>query len=318
MFAELTKLICVALIVLGSGVAHGSDASTAKGGALGVRTNDGRKHFTLKADASWQLNMKERMDASALAFYQGRLLTVNDRDGKFYELFPGTNGIAELKQTELFSKEKLTQAAPKRASRYDCEGIAVDAAGNLYVSEELQRTIFKSAPGGTQVEALRIDWTPVRKFFGADANASFEGIAIGGGRIYVANERSSARIIVVDFESKAVVDNFFVDSEGFAFGGPHYTDLAFTEDRLFILNRNHRCIIEVEPERKRVLAEYSFAQMELAEEVAYRSDYPTGAMEGLAVDDDYFWLITDNNGKGRFKYPDDTRPTLFRCKRPKS
>jgi hypothetical protein len=39
-------------------------------------------------------------------------------------------------------------------------------------------------------------------------------------------------------------------------------------------------------------------------------------MEGLAVDENQFWLVTDNNGLGRERYPLDTRPTLFRCPRP--
>jgi len=136
-----------------------------------------------------------------------------------------------------------------------------------------------------------------------------------GKRLYLANERSSARIIVVDLPSRKIVDSFFVDSTGFAFGGPHYSDLAVHGGKLFILNRNHRCIFEVDPETRRILTEYSFAQMELQEDVAYRSDYPTGAMEGLAIDEKYFWLLTDNNGKARLKHPHDTRPTLFRAKR---
>jgi hypothetical protein len=39
-------------------------------------------------------------------------------------------------------------------------------------------------------------------------------------------------------------------------------------------------------------------------------------MEGLAVSDKYFWLCTDNNGLGRKHYPNDRRPTLFKCRRP--
>ena len=190
----------------------------------------------------------------------------------------------------------------------------MDNSGSLYLSEESQRVAYKMTTEG-KVEAIVIDWSPVRKFFGPDPNASFEGIAVNGDRMYLANERSAARILVIDLKDRKVADSFFVDSNGFAFGGPHYTDLAFTEGRLFILNRNHRCIFEVEPETKRVLAEYSFAQMELDKEVAYFTDYPTGTMEGLAIDGDYFWMITDNNGKGRIADSADTRPTLFRCKR---
>lgn len=292
--------------------------SAAKGGALNLRTNDGRKHFTLTADATWQLNVKERFDASALTFRDKKLITINDRDGTLYELNLQTNSVAELKRLNLFPRAALSKVAPKKASRYDLEGITLDSAGNLYVSEETQRLVFKSSADGKNLETLRFDWSTVKKFFSSDPNASLEGIAIAGDRLYLANERSAARIIVIDLPSRKVIDSFFVDSQGFAFGGPHYTDLAISDGHLFILNRNHRCIFEVDPETRRVVAEYNFAQMELGEQVAYKSDYPTGAMEGLAIDEDSFWLVTDNNGKARFKYPRDTRPTLFRAKRPKT
>jgi hypothetical protein len=316
MFHHCTKRICVGIILGAICCLPASLASGAKGGSLGVRTNDGRKHFTLSADAVWHLNVKERFDASALAFYKGKLLTINDRDGGVYEVLPGSNSVAQVRRTDLFPRRELSKVAPKRAPRYDCEGLAVDSAGNIYLSEESQRVIFRTSPEG-RLDALMIDWSPVRQFFGSDINASFEGIAVDGDRMYLANERSAPRIIIVDLKSRKVTDSFFVDSDGFAFGGPHYTDLAFADGRLFILNRNHRCIFEVQPETKRVLAEYSFAQMELDKAVAYYTDYPTGTMEGLAIDGDFFWMITDNNGKGRIADPADSRPTLFRCKRPK-
>jgi hypothetical protein len=63
-----------------------AEIPTAKGGSLGVRTNDGRMHFTLSADAIWHLNVTKRFDASALTFYKGKLLTLDDRDGAVHEL----------------------------------------------------------------------------------------------------------------------------------------------------------------------------------------------------------------------------------------
>lgn len=315
MLNELTKRICIALAAFSAIAIPQTAAQEAKGGSLLVRTNDGRKHFILSADAHWPLNVKERFDASALLFHNGNLLTINDRNGVVYEITLGEDA-AEAKRTDLFSKSALTNAAASRTARFDCEGLGTDASGNLYLSEESQRLIFKSPADGTSVEALKIDWSPVRKYFTGGVNASFEGIAILGNRIFVANERTTARIIEVDLSTLEVTTSFFVDSDTFAFGGPHYSDLAVADGRLFILNRNHRCIFEIEPDNKRVLAEYRFGQMEVAEEVAYFSDYPTGAMEGLAIDDDYFWMITDNNGKGRIKNSSDFRPTLFRCKRP--
>lgn len=292
-------------------------AQNARGGSLGVRTNDGRKHFTLTCDQAWQLNAarRERFDASGLVFWKGKLLTINDRNTELYEIvFTGTNS-ADLKLTAFFPHAAVAKAAVKPEPRYDGEGIAVDPEGKIYISEESQRSIYHTA--GDSVERLRIDWAPVQKFFGRDLNASFEGIAIGGAKLYVANERDAARIIVVDRASLKVEDSFFVDSETFAFGGPHYSDLAFRDGRLFVLDRNHRVILEVDPSAKRVMAEFNYGQMELSEEYAYRTAYPTGTMEGLTVDENYFWLVTDNNGFGRIKYPKDARPTLFRCPRPK-
>ncbi|HEX7860654.1 MAG TPA: esterase-like activity of phytase family protein [Verrucomicrobiae bacterium] len=292
---------------------------TAKGNSLGVRTNDGRKHFTLTADATWQLNVEKRFDASALAFRNGRLITVNDQDGTFYELELKSNSVADLKRLDLFPKAELTRIAPEKAARYDLEGIALDAAGNIYVSEESQRLVFKADPKGKPMEAFSFDFSSVQNFFSAgDRNASFEGIALLGNRLYLANERSNARIIEVDLPSQKALDSFYVDSTNFALGGPHYSDLATFDNRLFVLDRNHRCIFEVDPQTKRVLAQYSFGAMEVAEEFAYQNAYPTGAMEGLAIDQEHFWLLTDNNGRPRFKYSKDIRPTLFRCKRPKA
>ena len=316
MLNKLTNRICIALAAFSAIAAPQIAAQEAKGGSLLVRTNDGRKHFILSADAHWPLNVKERFDASALLFRNGKLLTINDRNGVIYEIVLGAEA-AEAKKTDLFSRSALAKAAASRTARFDCEGLGSDASGNLYLSEEAQRLVFKSSPDGASVEALKIDWSPVRKYFTGGVNASFEGIAILGDRLFVANERSTARIIEVDLPTLKVSTSFFVDSDTFAFGGPHYSDLAAAEGRLFILNRNHRCIFEIEPDNKRVLAEYRFGPMEVAEDVAYFSDYPTGAMEGLAIDDNYFWMITDNNGKGRIKNSSDFRPTLFRCKRPK-
>jgi uncharacterized protein YjiK len=290
-----------------------------RGASFGVRTNDGRSHFILRADQTWQLNSprQERFDASGLALWRGRLLTLNDRDSDLYEITLGTNHVADLKKTALFSHAAVAGAALKREPRYDAEGIAVDPEGNLYISEESQRTIFRTAGENKAVERLAIDWSPVRQFFGRDPNASFEGVAASASKLYVANERDAARIIVVDRASLKVEDSFYVDSDAFAFGGPHYSDLCYWNGLLYVLDRNHRVIFEVDPERKRVLAELSFAQMELDPELAYRTAYPTGTMEGLAVDENYFWLVTDNNGFGRIKYPKDARPTLFRCPKPR-
>jgi hypothetical protein len=73
-------------------------------------------------------------------------------------------------------------------------------------------------------------------------------------------------------------------------------------------------VLEVEPRTHEVLAEFDYQAAE--DRLDYRKDLPVGIMEGLAVDRDFIWLATDNNGFGRKSAPGDIRPTLLRCPRP--
>ena len=308
-----------ALALCGASALQADSGSPDRGGsALAARPNEARPQFTLAADAYWRLGTtkKSRFDASGLLWREGKLLTVNDRGSELFEIALRDNRTADLLPTKFFPQAAMIKAAGAKTSRFDCEGLAMDRASRIYLCEESQRGIYRSSADGKTVELLPIDWTPVARYFKGGINASFEGIAIGGEKLYVANERDAPRIIVVDLQTLRVESSFAVSSAGFAFGGPHYSDLAFFEGKLFVLDRNHRCILEVDPSTEKVLAEYRFGQMEMAEEFAYITDYPTGTMEGLAVDEEFFWLVTDNNGRGRFKDREDFRPTLFRCKRP--
>lgn len=313
------KIVALGVLLLGVLAARlPSSSSGERGGGLAARTNDTRRQFTLAADDFWRVRApgNARFDASALAWREGKLLTLNDRGPELYEVVLGNEHEAELRKTAVLTVAAMTKASPRKMGRFDCEGLALDEEGNLYISEESQRQIFRLAPGGGKVEALPIDWAAARKYFTGGANASFEGVAAGAGKLYVANERENPRVLVVDLATLKLEETFAVDSAGFALGGPQYGDLAYFEGRLFVLDRNHRCILEVDPGTKKVAAEYAFGAMELSEEHAYVTQYPTGTMEGLAVDEKYFWLITDNNGLGRFKARGDIRPTLFRCARP--
>ena len=278
--------------------------------------------YTLRAEKYWQLNLPngERFDASGLLLStNGTLLTVNDRGAGVYQIqfLSGTNAADLLRLPNCFTPKQLEPFAKEKIDRYDCEGMAADAQGRLYICEEANRWILRYDPSKQTVERLAIDWKPVEKYFNPfDRNASFEGIAIGNGKLYVANEREIGRIIVVNLETLKVEDDFAVQpSTAYAFD-VHYSDLCWFDGRLYALLRESGCVLQIDPTTKRVTAEYSYNDMERQPEVNYHNRFPTGTMEGLAVDRDTIWLVTDNNGQGRVKYPKDTRPTLFKCIRP--
>jgi len=279
--------------------------------------------FQLSAIHTWRLNPPEgrRFDASGLLQTSpGQLVTVSDRSPTLYRIVqdPGTTVATLTPLTNGIPEAQFRPVITGKSGRLDIEGIGEDAHGRLYLCEEETRSILRLDLQSGQVERLNIDWSPVQKYFGAsDHNASFEGIAIGADHLFVANERQQGRIIVVDLGSLKVVDDFVLRSSVKSLWGSQYSDLAWFRGELYVLMREDHVILRVDPRSHAVLAEYDFRDLELAPKNEYRRDYWfTGVMEGLAVDNHYFWLITDNNGLGRKQEPADIRPTLFQCRRP--
>lgn len=281
----------------------------------------GRQHYVLKPDQAWRLNApeKEQFDASGLLLMpNGDLLTVNDKRPGLYRIkFPSEGMEATLEKIpNWFNANQLEPFKATKTGHWDLEGIARDPEGRIYLCEEGNRWILRFDPKTETVERLEIDWSPVKKYFSDDRNASWEGIAIGDGRLYVANERNRGRIIVVNLEALTIESNFAPGAAQLLSRDMQYSDLSWFEGHLYVLMREARAVLQVDPKTKRVIAEFDIWALENTPEHAYHRLYPTGIMEGLAVDGQYIWVVTDNNGFGRLKAPEDKRPTLFRCVRP--
>ncbi len=278
--------------------------------------------FTLRAEQTWQMNLPhgQRFDASGLFLEKsGQLLTESDqRIGVWRILFNGNDPSVDLQQIpDCFTPGQLAPFAAEKWGRYDCEGVTEDDQGRIYLCEEGNRWILRWDPRDHSVTRLNIDWSPVQKYFSSDRNAAWEGIAIHGSTLYVANERKRGRLIVVDLNTLKVTDDFVLPASHSFWPDPHYSDLCWFEGALYALMREDHVILKIDVPTHKVLAEYNFAAMENDPENAYHKVLPiVGVMEGLAVSDKYFWLCTDNNGLGRKRYPRDTRPTLFKCRRP--
>lgn len=274
----------------------------------------------LIADQVTVLNLPDnrQFDASALwRLDSGELLTLrNTHDSILYRIdfLPGGKEANLVPFNDCFQKDAL-RALSGNERAFDCEGIARDEQGRFYICEERRRWIIRCDPKTGHLEQLPIDWSPVKEYFSPiDSNASFEGIAIGKGKLYVANERSSAIIIEVDLVSLKVKGHFVVQPTKSSFFGLHYSDLCWFEDHLWVLCRQHRVILKVDPRTHYVLEEFDYRDIE--ESLGYRTGLPVGIMEGLAVSKDDIWIVTDNNGDPRGRTGNDIRPTLVRCSRP--
>lgn len=328
---------------VGKGVAA---PATTLGGSSGTNQASSWPCYTLHAAQIWQLNLPggRRFDASGLTFLpNGHLITVSDRGPTLYRIqfLRGTNAANLIALPDIFTPAQLAPFATEKVGRYDCEGITCDPRGRIYLCEEANRWILRDDPAKGTVERLPIDWSPVQRYFSpTDRNASFEGVAVAGNRLFVANERSLGRLIVVNLRTMKVVDSFVVrpahpdpvwgvqnlleEAAGVLVGKKlsnntwdvHYSDLCWYQGALYVLLRESQCILKVNPKTHHVLAEYGYGAVARRRQVAYRWPYPTGLMEGLAVDRNSFWLVTDNNGAARRVNPADHRPTLCRCPRP--
>lgn len=281
------------------------------------------KYFTLAAEHIWQMNLPQgqRFDASGLFMEKsGDLLTESDQQIGVYRIRfrAGSSSVDLDRVPDCFTDAQLAPFAQEKVGRYDCEGVTKDDQGRIYLCEEGNRWILRWDPETKKVDRLNVDWSPVEKYFSSDRNAAWEGIAIHGSTMYVANERKKGRIIAVDLNTLKVTDSFKLPASHSLWYEPHYSDLYWFEDAIYALMREDHVILKIDPITHLALAEYSFAQMEKDPEAVYHTVVPfvVGVMEGLAVDKNYFWLCTDNNGLSRKKYPGDTRPSLFQCRRP--
>ena len=296
---------------------------------VGCFTRSGRHNapqfhsFTLQADQTWQMNLPEgqRFDASGLFLEKsGDLLTESDQRIGVYRIhFIDNQPSVDLERIpDCFTPAQLVPFDATKHGRYDCEGVTEDDQGRIYLCEEGDRLILRWDPRDHKVTRLNIDWTPVEKYFSSDRNAAWEGIAIHGSTLYVANERKWGRLIAVDMNTWKVTDSFALRASQSMWYEPHYSDLCWHDEALYALMREDHVILKIDPVRHLVLAEYNFGEIEYAPDNAYHTVVPlvVGVMEGLAVSDKYFWLCTDNNGLARKRHPGDTRPSLFKCRRP--
>lgn len=275
----------------------------------------------LKWERTWMLTPPDasRFDASALLrLADGTLLTVNDKQAGLYRIEGLDEGsVARLTLVpDVFTKAALDAASGKTSPAYDLEGLAVDDQGRFYVCDEISRHLFRFDPQTRKTERLATDWNPVRKWISEDGNASWEGLAIGGGELFVANERSVGRIVVVSMSTWKVQRTFSVSPPDRPARDIHYSDLCWNAERLWVLCRESQCILRVEPGSGCVEAAFAYGAIERDPKHGYLNPLPVGFVEGLAVDADTAWLLVDNNGLGRIADPKDIRPTLWRCRVP--
>ncbi|MCS1409133.1 MAG: hypothetical protein M2R45_02312 [Verrucomicrobia subdivision 3 bacterium] len=91
--------------------------------------------------------------------------------------------------------------------------------------------------------------------------------------------------------------------------------LDWFSGKLCALRREAQEIVEIDPKDKPVSRILRYHKVEFAKNHRYRTLLSlSGVMEGILVEGDVVWLLTDNSSQFRFADSRDWRPTLFKCR----
>lgn len=186
-------------------------------------------------------------------------------------------------------------------SPLDFEGIT-KCGEDFYIVNEQVRHVLKI--NQKRIEQIDIDFLSYFDKKVADANtfslnAGFEGIAIDckHKRLYVAQERSPRRILIVNLDTNEIMEDFDIKLDENQMN-PDFAGLFYEKHHLYILERNNYKIIKYDLLSKKVVTKLSFKKMgKLNLDELYNTGEPFGLAEGLALTKDKIVITLDNNQK---------------------
>ncbi|MCO4754472.1 MAG: SdiA-regulated domain-containing protein, partial [Bacteriovoracaceae bacterium] len=143
------------------------------------------------------------------------------------------------------------------------------------------------------------------------SNAGLEGIAIDceNQTLYLAQERSPRAIVVVNLNTLKVekIGSTKIIKENIH---PDYADLFFNNNALYVLERNMRRILKLDPKSLEVIQSVSYASLgpQLQIQDLYNTGEPYGLAEALYMSDRHIFIGLDNNRnsftkKAKILYP---------------
>lgn len=278
------------------------------------------KTSTLTDFEVFNINAVQPIEPSGLTIKEGQLYTVCDDANAIFKI-----KILDDKNVEAVVDVQL-DATQLSALNLDLEGITLVDGEFFLVSEAHHKLI--------SVKADKMAWAPTIGGVYADAykaglfqlyNAGMEAVTyLGDHRFLHSVEREPRGLIEVtydaDFTHIIKQTNQVFDDSSHALEStrkPDLTGLYYFEGVVYALHRNAYMIHELIKDDQGLYQEgqaWSYKHIVKSPEYAYQ-DMQFGHAEGLAVDQDYFYIVIDNNNNPRLKNPNDKRPLLIKAKR---
>lgn len=307
---QLVWLICA--LVCGCG--PGSAAEPGSGRTAAVARP--RPRANLGATRVLPVEANGEIEPSGLALLDGELLSVSDEDDS--AIFRIVVGETSAEMEPFLWLEGLELRTPA----LDLEGIAVCDGRIFIVSEAADEVIEVERSGRARWLGGNVRDHAMARGLLSTPGAGLEGIACSErGGLVLAAEREPRALIWVDLDPVGVgavqiLDVADVTGAHLAFCD--FSDLSSTPGHLWAMYRYDYQILEVVGDPGAVLAlmpVLDFSSAALDPRYRYSSTR-FGAAEGLAADDENFYVIDDNNDLPRAATPGDSRPLLYVIPRP--
>ncbi len=212
--------------------------------------------------------------------------------------------------------ERMAEQGGK-AHKFDLEGVAVAGEGKLWAVDERDRLLieYNTASGEMRQVASYSELASWHEqLAGGRINNGFEGIALLGRRLFLANEMFPGLIARFTLDSAGGVkpDTIFTIE-----GNHDITGLECSDGALYALGRSASMVYRLDPETGAVNAVASFALEGDDPRYRYRQrmDHYRNS-EGLAVGEGRIFIVMDGNFQPCLEDENQRLPLLLIYKRP--
>jgi hypothetical protein len=305
------------------GAGAASEVETAQGGAASAPSP-----LVLRAALPLEVEASEgdHFQPSGLVLHEGRLLTVSDKHDRAIYAIDVSADHARVRPFVSF------EPPPEVPPPLDFEGLSPAPGGGWLVACEAQRRVLRveidprsavSPPVGhaswfsPPLDGLVRTNGCLRK-----VNAGLEGIALSAqGRLVLAGERDPRCLIELEVGAGlASAHVWSMETAAYAAEPGRsldYSDLTLFHGALYALVRNTHLVVRLErtPEGWREGPAFSYRRTEHDPRYMYE-DRTFGMAEGVAINEQWVYILLDNNENARASDAHDRRPILFVFERP--
>lgn len=187
-------------------------------------------------------------------------------------------------------------------SPWDLEGI-YRCNDDYYLVNEQVRHVLKINILKNEFEVIKLDLNQAFKDIGTlldkiSNNAGFEGLALNCKEqvLYIAQERDPRAIIIYDLKDKSYQGIIQTELETKTQISPDYSDLYYSNNFLYVLERNEWNILKIDLKTKEIIERFSFDENSILNlRKVYKTNKPYGLAEALYIEDNQIVLGIDNN-----------------------